>query len=380
MLRPVDNRLMCPRRRVAILGCTGSIGRQALDVVRSRPEQFEVVGLTAHSNATALEALATDLGVAHRGLGPAAAAEIARLPDVDVVLNAVVGAAGLAASLAALEDGKVLALANKESLVAGGALCLEAALRGSGTIVPVDSEHAALAQCLEGRERATVRGLVLTASGGPFRSRADLAQVRPSDALAHPTWTMGPKITIDSATLMNKGLEVIEAHHLFGFAFDAIRVVVHPQSIVHAAVELVDGSMVLQAAIPDMRLPIQAALGAPERTESLVASVDLARVGSLDFEPVDDRRFGCLALAYEAGRAGGSFPTVLNAANEEAVGAFLAESIAFTDIEAVIAEVLGRHVGEKVECLEDVMEVDAWTRDVTRRALAARSQPISARN
>ena len=358
------------RRRIAILGCTGSIGRQAAEVVRAHPERFEVVGLVAHRDGPALGVLASEFGVGLTGLGTDAAVAVARADGVDVVLNAVVGAAGLRASIAALEAGKVLALANKESLVAGGDACLDAARRGGGTVLPVDSEHAALAQCLEGRDPATVAALVLTASGGPFRKTSDLRGVTPQDALAHPTWSMGPKITVDSATMMNKGLEVIEAHYLFGRSYDAIRVVVHPQSVVHGMVELVDGSVVMQAATPDMRLPIQAALGAPERFESLSAPVDFTGVGSLTFESVDTDRFPCVALAYEAGRAGGTFPAAMNAANEVAVDAFLGAGLPFTRIPDVIGAVLDAHEPEPAADLEAVLQADRWARAEALRRLS----------
>jgi 1-deoxy-D-xylulose-5-phosphate reductoisomerase len=367
------------QRRVAILGCTGSIGRQALDVVRAHPDRFSVTALCAGSDGSRLEALAAELGVDHIGLGARAAADLAARDDVDVVLNGVVGAAGLAASLAALESGKTLALANKESLVAAGELCLAAARRGGGRMVPVDSEHAALAQCLGGVGRADVSRIVLTASGGPFRTRPALDGVTPADALAHPTWNMGPKITVDSATLMNKGLEVIEAHHLFGLPYASVAVVVHPQSVVHGIVELRDGSVLMQAAVADMRLPIAAALSYPARPPCGVPAVDLSRVGSLTFEEVDGARFPALALAYDAGRRGGSWPAALNAANEEAVQAFLAGAIAFTAIPAVVEDVLAGHDGAGVESLDDVLAVNARARDAARAAIAARRAPAAVR-
>ncbi|MGH2778263.1 MAG: 1-deoxy-D-xylulose-5-phosphate reductoisomerase, partial [Actinomycetota bacterium] len=279
-----------------------------------------------------------------------------------IVLNAVVGAAGLRASVAALRAGKTLALANKESLVAGGEVCLDAATRGGGAIVPVDSEHAALAQCLAGVDMATVSRLVLTASGGPFRTREDLSSVTPADALAHPTWSMGPKITVDSATMMNKGLEIIEAHHLFGLDYDRIDAVCHPQSIVHGIVEFVDSSSLLQAAPTDMRIPIQAALTWPDRTTALGKPVDLADVGTIEFEAVDHDRFPAVGLAYRAGRLGATHPAALNAANEEAVGAFLDHRIGFTDIPVVIEKVLDDHDPLEAHDLDAVLEADAWAR------------------
>jgi 1-deoxy-D-xylulose-5-phosphate reductoisomerase len=292
--------------------------------------------------------------------------------DVDVVLNAVVGAAGLRATLAALASGKVLALANKESMVAAGELCRRTAVEGGGVIVPVDSEHAALAQCLEGRARESIASVVLTASGGPFRSRTDLAEVTPQEALAHPTWRMGPKITIDCATLMNKGLEVIEAHYLFGFSYDEIRVLVHPQSVVHAIVELIDGSVIMQAAAPDMRLPIQGALSAPDRLPSVTPPLDLSV--PLQFEPLDPNRWPALGLALSAGRAGKTFPAVLNAANEEAVHAFLSGAVSFVDITRVTEDVLAEHNPTEADDLEAVLAADAWAR---RRAQSVISSSAS---
>jgi 1-deoxy-D-xylulose-5-phosphate reductoisomerase len=357
------------KRRVVVLGSTGSIGRQALEVVRAHPDWFQVVGLAAGRDRETLRRQAGALGVRRAEVGAEAAVELAALAEADVVLNAIVGAAGLRASLAALESGKVLALANKESMVAGGRLCLEAAARGGGAIVPVDSEHAAVAQCLQGRAPESVARVVLTASGGPFRHRADLHGITPREALAHPTWSMGPKITIDSATLMNKGLEVIEAHHLFGLPYARIGVVVHPQSVVHGIVELRDGSSLLQAAPADMRLPIQAALAAPERLSSPWKAVDLAKVGALRFEPVDHERFPAVRLAYEAGEKAMSYPAALNAANEAAVEAFLAGSIAFTRIAEVVEGVLSNHRPLHTGNLAAVLEVDSWARDEARRLM-----------
>ncbi|HEX2049574.1 MAG TPA: 1-deoxy-D-xylulose-5-phosphate reductoisomerase [Actinomycetota bacterium] len=359
-------------RRIVVLGSTGSIGRQALDVIAAR-DDMRVVGLAAGSDRAQLDAQARATGAHFACLGAEAAVELARLPKADVVLNAIVGAAGLRASTAALEAGKVLALANKESLVAGGEVCRAAAARGGGTIVPVDSEHAAIAQCLEGRAGADVARIVLTASGGPFRTRGDLSAVTPAEALAHPTWTMGPKITVDSATLMNKGLEVIEAHHLFGFGYDDIDVVVHPQSVVHGAVELADGSVVLQAAPADMRIPIQAALTYPQRGTLSFERIDFDKLGVLEFEPVDRERFPALSLAYDAGRRGGTHPAVLNAANEVAVGAFLSGELPFTGIADVVAGVLSEHDGAAGDDLGAVLAADAWARRRARSLVDARA-------
>ncbi|HYP23321.1 MAG TPA: 1-deoxy-D-xylulose-5-phosphate reductoisomerase, partial [Actinomycetota bacterium] len=300
----------------------------------------------------------------------AVAAELATLDEADVVLNAIVGCAGLDASVAALRSGKVLALANKESLVAGGRACLDAAAEGGGSLVPVDSEHAALAQCLARADRAEVARIVLTASGGPFRVRRDLSSVTKDEALAHPTWSMGPKITVDSATLMNKGLEVIEAHWLFGFDYDDLGVLVHPQSIVHGMVELRDSTVLLQAAPTDMRIPIQAALLGDERIAGGYERLDLAKVGTLEFEEVDHDRFPAVGLAYRAGRAGGTAPAVLNAANEVAVGAFLEGTLRFTAIAEVVARVLDRHEPGDDSTVEQVVAADRWARQEASETIA----------
>jgi 1-deoxy-D-xylulose-5-phosphate reductoisomerase len=362
-----------------ILGSTGSIGGQALDVIASHPSRFECVGLVAGSDKKALETQGRSIPGAATGLGERAAVELAASPDVDVVLNAIVGAAGLRASVVALEAGKTLALANKESLVAGGQLCLDAARRGGGRIVAVDSEHAALTQCLSGTDSDTVARIVLTASGGPFRNRHDLDTVTVEDALKHPTWAMGPKITIDSATLMNKGLEIIEAHFLFGFDYSQIGVVVHPQSIVHGLVEFADGSVVMQAAATDMRIPIAAALSHPDRLPSPATPPDLVGLGSLQFEAVDERRFPCLGLARSAGLSGGSYPAALNAANECAVEAFLGGRIKFIQIPAIIEEVLTNHEAVPADDLDAVMDVDRRARLEAEDVIARRSGVVGER-
>ena len=349
-----------------ILGSTGSVGRQALDVVSRHPDSLRVVGLVAGRDGEALAAQAAEHGVALTGLGEGAAADMAALEEADVVLNAVVGAAGLRASIAALEAGKILALANKESLVAGGDACLAAGNRGGGLMVPVDSEHAAISQCLNNVDYDAIDRICLTASGGPFRQRTNLSNVTKEEALAHPTWAMGPKITIDSATLMNKGLEVLEAHFLFGLDYDHIDVLVHPQSVVHGMVVLRDGSVLMQAARADMTLPIQAALLGTQAVGGRVAPPDFASVGTLDFEPVDHKRFPAVGMAYAAGRAGGSAPAVLNAANEEAVRGFLDERIAFLDIPRVVETTLEAHDVVDAGNLDTVFEVDAWARDHAR--------------
>lgn len=352
---------MSERKRVVVLGSTGSIGRQTLEVVRANPEELEVFALVAGTGETALKEQAVEFNVGHLGLGEDAAVEMAALDDAEIVVNAIVGAAGLRASIAALEAGKTLALANKESLVAGGEVCLRAARTGGGRIVPVDSEHAALAQCLEGIDRADVASILITASGGPFRERMDLSNVSQEEALAHPVWKMGKKITIDSATLMNKGLEVIEAHFLFDFDYDRIDVVVHPQSVVHGIVRFHDGVLSMQAATPDMRLPIQWALTG-RRNGGLQLPVDLARSRLLEFEPLDHGRFPAVGLACEAGRAGQSYPAVLNAANEVAVQAFLDRLITFDAIVDVVAMTVASHEAFPVEDVAAVVEADTWGR------------------
>ncbi|MFN2524860.1 MAG: 1-deoxy-D-xylulose-5-phosphate reductoisomerase [Actinomycetota bacterium] len=366
-------------RRVVLLGSTGSVGRQALEVMRSFPDRFEPIALVAGTDARALKQQAAELGGVRIGLGAEDAVRLAQLEEADVVLNAIVGSAGLRASIAALEAGKILALANKESLVAGGEICRAAAASGGGTIVPVDSEHAALTQCLASRTEATVEKLILTASGGPLRTRTELTSVTPEQALAHPTWSMGPKITIDSATLMNKGLEVIEAHHLFGLPYGRIEVVVHPQSLIHGIVQFVDGSLLMHAATTDMRLPIQAALSAPELWPSLVEPLDLTTVGTLDFEPLDHDRWPAVRLAYRAGELGGSYPAVLNAANEIAVGAFLDRKIPFTEIVPLIAATLEAHEPHTAATIEDVERADVWARGRAEQFLKGAEREVVGR-
>ena len=382
-------------KRIAILGSTGSIGRSALSVVDAHPSRLQVAALAAGDNATLLAeqieryrpavaamATATGLDRLRSALGSAtttvlAGAEglqaVATHPDVDIVICASAGTAGLEAVLAAIDADKTIALANKEVLVMAGALVTEAARRRGVAILPVDSEHNAIHQCLHGRNPTEVRRLVLTASGGPFRELApnELERVRPEAALRHPTWQMGRKITIDSATLMNKGLEVIEAHWLFGVDADHIDVLIHPQSIVHSMVELTDGSVIAQLGVTDMRLPIQYACSYPERWKTPLPPLDLARAGRLEFhEPAHDR-FPCLALAYRALRAGGTLPVVLNAANEVAVEAFLDGRITFLRIADAIEEVLETlpEFG-KMHSVQAITAVDAYAREAaTRRTM-----------
>lgn len=365
-------------RRVAILGSTGSVGRQALEVIECHPDHLRVVALVAGRDGAAVEEQAHRFGVKHYGLGQEAAIGFASADDVDIVLNAIVGAAGLRASVAALAAGKALALANKESLVAGGVVCAGAAERGGGRVYPVDSEHAAIAQCLRGRAADEVSRILLTASGGPFRTRSDLTGVTPQDALAHPTWSMGPKITVDSATLMNKGFEVIEAHHLFGFALDQIDVIVHPQSTVHGIVELTDGSMLMHAAIADMAIPIQMALLDDVDDSALsFGSLDLVHLGELTFEELDRQRFPAVDLAYEAARRGDTYPAVLNAANEVAVKAFLTGRLAFLDIVGAVSDVMAAHDPVPADELDAVLDADGWARARAEEIAATRGLTLT---
>ena len=388
---------------VSLVGSTGSIGTQTLDVVAAEADRFEVVALGASGRR--LDELVEQAERFRPAVvavaDPAVAGDLAaRLPQVevrvgedglaslgaeaDVCVNGVVGFAGLRVTLAALQAGRRLALANKESLIAGGPV-VQAARRTPGAeLVPVDSEHGAIHQCLRSRQEsgpARVHRLVLTASGGPFRGRSasDLAHVTVDDALAHPTWSMGPKITVDSSTLMNKGLEVIEAHELFGnpagehgvgIGFDDIDVVVHPQSVVHSMVTYTDGSTIAQLSLPDMRLPIGYALAWPDRIATPFGDIDWSTLARLDFEPPDHQAFPCLGLAYQAGRAGGSAPAWLNAANEEAVAAFLAGRIRWADIAAVCAGVLDRHDGGALGGVDDVVAADARARAIARSLVA----------
>ena len=379
------------RRRLTILGSTGSIGLQALDVVRAHRERFEVVGLSAGGNAKALKQQAEEFEPSYVALesrdanaldglgvqkitGPGASATLAEAP-ADVVLNGVVGFAGLASTVRALKSGNTVALANKESLVAGGAWVMNLAESANGAanrIIPVDSEHSAIFQCLRGRDGVEVRELLLTASGGPFFSIAEdeLSRVGPEDALKHPTWRMGPKITIDSATMMNKGLELIEAHHLFGVSYDRIRVAVHRQSVVHGGAVLEDGSAILHAALPDMRLPISYGILYPERVDVGAKQVDFGGASWTFEEPRNDV-FRCLPLAIEAGRVGGAYPVALNAANEVAVEAFLDHRIEFLRIAKVIEEVLEAvpEFGAKLESMEAIVGVDHWGRERAEKAV-----------
>ncbi|MGH3135128.1 MAG: 1-deoxy-D-xylulose-5-phosphate reductoisomerase [Gaiellaceae bacterium] len=356
-------------RRIALLGATGSIGRQALEVIAANPE-LSVCALSSHSQS--LDALAAEHDVAHVQVG-GDLTDLLETSEPDVVLNAVVGFAGVGATLWALEHGVALALANKESLVAAGELAIAAWKRGGGHLLPVDSEHSAVFQCLEGRAPETVDSVVLTASGGPFRnhSRADLESVTVEEALAHPTWSMGPKITVDSATLANKGLELIEAHFLFDLAFERIEVVVHPTSVVHAFVRFRDGAVLAHLGYPDMRVPISFALTFPERPATPVNPLDFSAGLTLEFEPPDTERFPLLRLARESGERGGTYPCAFNAANEVAVAAFLEGAVGFLDIGAIVEDALAGVDGAPARDLSTLVEADAQARRLAGRRLAA---------
>jgi 1-deoxy-D-xylulose-5-phosphate reductoisomerase len=380
------------KRKLAILGATGSVGKSTLDLVERSPERFEVVALTAASNAAALAEAAK-----RTGAGLAVIADEARLPELrdalagsgcraaagrdalieaaaaeaDWVMAAIVGCAGLEPVMAAVEAGRTVALANKEALVTAGSLMTEAAVRAGATILPVDSEHNAIFQCLAGSRSQDIARLVLTASGGPFRklSSAQMAAMTPEQAVAHPKWSMGAKISVDSATMMNKGLELIEAHQLFGLPGERIDILVHSQSVIHSLVEFIDGSVIAQLGAADMRIPIAYTLAWPERMATPAERLDLARIGSLDFEPPDLARFPALRLAREVLAAGGAAPIVLNAANEIAVAAFLDRRIGFTDIAATVARALETIDAGAPRSIAEVIDIDSQVREKTREIM-----------
>jgi 1-deoxy-D-xylulose-5-phosphate reductoisomerase len=356
-------------KRVALLGATGSIGRQAIEIIEPHAD-LELCALASGSQP--LDELAAVRGVEHTQVG-GDLTDLLDASEPDLVLNAVVGFAGVGATLWALERGVTLALANKESLVAAGELAVDAWKRGRGQLLPVDSEHSALFQCLEGRDPETVDSLVLTASGGPFRNRplGDLESVSVEEALEHPTWSMGPKITIDSATLANKGLELIEAHFLFGVPYERIEVVVHPTSVVHGFVRFRDGAALAHAGYPDMRVPISFALTYPERRATSVPALDLMLPLTLEFEPPDPERFPLLRLAREAGERGGTFPCAFNAANEVAVAAFLDRRIGFLEIASLVEDALVRAEGAPARDLGELTEADAEARRLVAERLVA---------
>jgi 1-deoxy-D-xylulose-5-phosphate reductoisomerase len=382
-----------PPKGLSILGCTGSVGSNVLRIVDAFPGRFEVVGLAAGSNVErlaeqvarhrprvvsvatpeardALSRLVDTRGIAV-GVGEDGSVVVATHDEARIVVASAVGAVGLVPTYRALEAGKDVALANKETLVMAGELMVAQARGRGARLLPIDSEHCALHQCLDGRRPDEVRRLVLTASGGPFlkRPRETFDRVTPEEALNHPTWSMGRKITIDSATLMNKGLEVIEARWLFGIPAERVTVLIHPQSVVHSMVEFVDGTVLAQLGVTDMRLPIQYALSYPERWEAAIPGMDFTQAMRLEFDAPDRQRFPCLGLAYRALEAGGSLPAVLNAANEEAVSAFLDGLIPFTAIPEAIQGVMEAHAPHAVSRLEDVLEADAWARRQARHAL-----------
>ncbi len=358
-------------KRIALLGSTGSIGRQTLDVVRWHPDEFKVVALAAARPTADFEKQLEEFHprvsclTAIDGVDPLM--QMACDPDIDLLIVATSGTVGFRPTIAALQSGKPVALANKETLIMAGHLVTEAAAVSGAALLPIDSEHSAIWQCLQGEEpyAERVERLLLTASGGAFRDLPvdSLDDVTPAEALRHPTWNMGPKITIDSATLMNKGLEVIEAHWLFGLPLERVDVVIHHQSVIHSLVEFVDGSVKAQLGVPDMRLPIQYAMAHPRRLSTPAERLDLAAVGQLTFTSVDQQKYPCLALAYRAGRLGGTYPTVLNAANEEAVAQFLANQLGFKQIAELIDAALQAHSARPRPSLEEVIEADMWARN-----------------
>ncbi|QNK54794.1 1-deoxy-D-xylulose-5-phosphate reductoisomerase [Paenibacillus sp. PAMC21692] len=372
-------------KKIALLGSTGSIGTQTLDIVRHHPERFAITALTAGSNTELVVAQAKEfkpsiVSMATKDLadrvsphlptgtrvvyGDEGLIEAASGTDADTVVTAIMGSRGLPATLAAIEEGKTIGLANKETLVTAGHIVMARAHEKSVPIIPIDSEHSAIYQCLNGEPMRGVRGITLTASGGSFRdrTRSELEGVTVAEALSHPNWSMGAKITIDSATMVNKGLEVIEAHWLFDLAYDQINVLIHPESIIHSYVEFVDHSIVAQLGMPDMRVPIQYALTYPERHTTPTERLDLAAIGKLHFREMDFERYPCLRMAFECGRLGRSAPAVYNAANEIAVDRFLRGEIAFLDIERVLETVLARHEVSEVNDLDSIAEADIWAR------------------
>ncbi len=378
-------------KRISILGSTGSVGTQTLEVIRQFPEEFEVVGLSAGDNLDLLIKQIKEFKpkivsiksyeklkeikhiITHKGIeftsGLEGLNQVAAAPGVDIVVNALSGCLGLIPTIASIKEGKNIALANKETLVVGGNIIIEEANRTNIQLLPVDSEHSAIFQCLQGENKKDINKIILTASGGPFRGfrQKDLVNVTPEKALKHPNWSMGSKITVDSATLMNKGLEVIEAHWLFGLDYSRIKVIIHPQSIIHSMVEFADGSIIAQMGPPDMRIPIQYALFYPERKKNNFSKMDFIKYNRLTFEEPDTQTFSSLALAYEAGRIGGSMPVVLNAANEVAVNLFLTRRIGFLDIPRLVEKMMNKHTVVKDPSLEDIKEIDEWAREEALR-------------
>lgn len=373
---------------VVILGSTGSIGVNTLKVIDRHSDRFRVVGLAANRNFELLSrqvkryrpvASALFDGTVSKGRtsqlpsfwsGMEGLCRLAALPGADIVVTAIPGTVGILPTYEAIKQKKRIALANKETLVAAGEFMMREAARRGASILPVDSEHSAIFQCLQGSPLKAVKRLIITGSGGPFRTRRSLANVTVNEALKHPTWRMGRKVTVDSSTLMNKGLEVIEAHHLFGVPLDRIEVVIHPQSIVHSLVEFVDGSVLAQLGVTDMRLPIQYALSYPDRWPSALSTLDLSAIKHLSFEPPATSRFPCLELAFEAAKTGGTMPAVLNAANEEAVSAFLSGGLSYLGIPKMVERVMRAHRAVRAT-LPGVMAVDRWAREETQRRMSS---------
>lgn len=387
------------RRNIVILGSTGSIGTNALDVARRMKDRFRIVGLAANRSVDAMmkqirEFKPDAVAVDHTPSADALRARLARgksrprlfnhadglerlaaHPRADFVLCGIVGARGLLPLVAALKAGKTVGLANKEALIVAGEIIMGLSRRHNAPIIPVDSEHSAIFQCLKGQNHGDIRRLILTASGGPFyRHKGDLDAITVDQALNHPTWKMGAKITVDSATLMNKGLEAIEAHHLFGVPMSKISIVIHPQSIVHSLVEFEDGALLAQLSHPDMRLPIQYALTYPDRARTPIRRLEMKDVGALEFAQPDFSRFPCLKLALDAGNKGGTAPTALSSANEAAVRAFIARRISFMSIPKVVAAVVRRHAYKKRPALDDVLKIDRWARDEAERLIKQREK------
>lgn len=374
-------------KKIAILGSTGSIGKNTLEIVQTFPERFKVIGLTAGKNISLLKdqidkfrpeivAVSTekdykDLKRLIKGkkpeilFGAEGISIISSLPDIDIVVSAIVGAAGLLPTFSAIKAGKTIALANKETLVMAGEIINAEVKKNKARILPIDSEHSAIFQCIEGRKKRDIKKIILTASGGPFlgKSKKQLEKVTPENALKHPSWIMGKKITIDSATLMNKGLEVIEAHHLFNMPAENIDVMIHPQSIIHSMVELVDGSFIAQMSVPDMKGPIAYALSYPERLLNVLNDLKLEKINTLTFLKPDHKNFPCLNLAYQALKTGGSMPAVLNAANEIAVDSFLKGIINFNTIPVIINKVMDMHSPSNSTNIEEILAVDRWARE-----------------
>jgi 1-deoxy-D-xylulose-5-phosphate reductoisomerase len=363
-------------KKVIILGSTGSIGTQALEIIAKNPDKFKVVGLTGNTNKELLASQGVEFGVAASQvvIGAEAATRLIEDTEADVVVNGITGSIGLAPTLATLVTGKTLALANKESLIVGGKLVTDAAFPGQ--IVPVDSEHSALAQCLLAGDAKEVANLILTASGGPFRgfSLQQLEKVTPEQALNHPTWSMGRVVTTNSASLVNKGLELIEAHLLFGIPFERIEVTVHPQSVVHSMVSFIDGSIIAQCSPPDMKLPIALGMTWPERIHDVSQPVDFTKSHSWTFEPLDEEVFKAVKIARQVGSAALTYPAVFNAANEQAVDAFHDRRISFTDILDLIEEVIQRHSPEEQMTLESVLDAERWARETANQLIKDRSE------